>query len=205
MALSTKPPEREGTRVRRPSPTDLPTNLHRPSIVADKPSRSERARAYEEKVAGILNLAMRVCAVNEGTVSDAAAFIEHGPALASKLGDLAAHDQRVRHGIDIITSGTDNPYAAVIVAALPLVSQLVRNHEMDSAKPFEIKIPFTKRTFKPKIKIRLNAPVLRALTTAPGKLIERVFGDPDNRAALITQGIDVALPEYRNASERHAS
>lgn len=199
MAISTKPPETEGTRTRRPRPTDIPSIFTRPSIVADKSSRSERARAYEQKVAGILNFAMQMCAGNESTVPDAAAFIEHGGPLAAKLGDLAAHDQRVRHGIDIITSGTDNPYAAVVLAALPLVSQLIRNHETETAKPFEIKIPFTKKTIKPKIRIRLNAPFFRALTTAPAKLVERVFGDPDNKAALINQGIDVALPEYRNA------
>lgn len=201
MALDTKPP---GTRARSPRPTDIP-QVHKPSIVADKQSRSERARSYEEKTAGLLNLFMKMTAANESTVSDAAAIIEHGPALASKMGDLAAHDQRVRHGIDIITSGTENPYAAVVMAALPLLSQIIRNHETETAKPVEIRIPFTKRTFKPKFKVRLNIPVLRALTSAPQKLIERVFGDPDNKAALINAGIDVALPEYRNLSERNAS
>lgn len=201
MALDTKPP---GTRSRSPRPTDIP-QLHKPSIVADKQSRSERARAYEEKVAGLLNLFMKMTAANEGTVSDAAAIIEHGPALASKMGDLAAHDQRVRHGIDIITSGTENPYAAVALAALPLLSQIIRNHETETAKPVEIRIPFTRRSFRPKIKIHLNIPVLRALTDAPRQLIERVFGDANNKAGLINAGIDVALPEYRNmhaASDR---
>lgn len=205
MALSTNPPETANTRRSRgPRPTDIPT-LTKPSILADKQSRSERARAYEEKTAGILNLAMRMCAGNETTVPDAAAFIAYGPPLASKIGDLAAHDQRVRHGIDLITSGTDNPYAAVVVAALPLISQIIRNHETETAKPFEIRIPFTKRTFKPRVRIRLNVPVLRGLTTAPSKIIDKVFGDPDIRAALVTQGIDVALPEYRNASEQNRS
>lgn len=201
MALDTKPP---GTRTRGPRPTDIP-QLHKPSIVADKQSRSERARAYEEKTAGLLNIFLKMTAANEGTVSDAAAIIEHGPALASKIGDLAHHDARVRHGIDIITSGTENPYAAVVMAALPLLSQIMRNHETETAKPIEIRIPFTKRTFKPKFKVRLNVPILRALTVGPRQLIERVFGDPAHKAALINAGIDVALPEYRDANERNAS
>lgn len=201
MALDTRPPV---TRARSPRPTDIP-QFNKPSIVTDKQSRSERARAYEEKTAGLLNLFMRMTAANEATVCDAAAIIEHGPAFASKMGDLAAHDQRVRHGIDIITSGTENPYAAVALAALPLLSQIIRNHETETAKPFEIRIPFTKRTFKPKIKVKLNVPVLRALTVAPRQLIERVFGDADNKATLVNAGIDVALPEYRNLNERHTS
>lgn len=196
MAISTKPPAASRSRVKEtPNPEPF-----KPSIVQDAQSRSERARAYEDKVAGILNLAMRMCAGNEGTVSDAAAFIEHGPGFASKLGDLAAHDARIRKGIDFITTGTDNPYAAVVLAALPLISQIIRNHETETAKPLEVRIPFTKRTFRPKIKIRLNIAFLRGMTTTPAQLVRNVFGRPDVKAALITSGIDVALPEYRNLS-----
>src|SRR5882757_3557955 len=140
MALDTKPP---GTRTRGPRPTDIP-NLSAQSILVDKKSRSEKAIAYDEKVQGVLNLVMRMCAANESTVADAATFIEHGETFASKMGDLAAHDKRVAHGIDIITSGTENPYAAVVLAALPIVAQIIRNHETETAKPFEIRIPFTK-------------------------------------------------------------
>lgn len=199
MALDTKPP---GTRVRSPRPTDIP-NLSAQSILVDKKSRSEKAIAYDEKVQGVLSLVMKMCAANEGTVADAAAFIEHGEALASKMGDLAAHDKRVAHGIDLITSGTENPYAAVVLAALPLVAQIIRNHETETAKPFEIRIPFTKRTFKPKIKIRLNIAFMRALTVSPRQMISSVFGREDIRAALIANGTEVALPEYKDVNARH--
>lgn len=199
MALDTKPP---GTRTRGPRPTDLP-DFSTQSILGEKKSRSEKARAYDQKAQDVLALVMKMCAANESTVADAAAFIEHGEALASKVGDLAAHDKRVAHGIDIITSGTENPYAAVVLAALPLISQLIRNHESDTAKPFEIRIPFTKRSFKPKIKIRLNIAFMRALTVHPRQMIQNVFGREDVRTALIASGVEVALPEYRDVNVRH--
>lgn len=196
MAISTKPPSAN----RSSRPTSVPDPF-KPSIVQDARSRPERAIAYEGKVNGFLNLLMRACAGNKSTVADAAAFIAHGEALSSKLGDLAHHDARVRKGIDVITSGTDNPYAAVAIAALPLISQIIRNHETESAKPFTIRIPFTKRTFTPKIKIRLNAPLLRGMTTHPIQLIRQVFFDPEIKEALISSGVDVALPEYRGTHD----
>jgi hypothetical protein len=198
MALDTKPP---GTRTRGPRPTDIP-NLSAQSILVDKKSRSEKAIAYDEKVQGVLSLVMKMCAANEATVADAATFIEHGEAFASKMGDLAAHDKRVAHGIDIITSGTENPYAAVVLAALPIVAQIIRNHETETAKPFEIRIPFTKRTFKPKIRIRLNIAFMRALTVNPRQMIQSVFGREDIRTALIANGVEVALPEYKDVNAR---
>jgi hypothetical protein len=198
MALDTRPP---GTRTRGPRPTDIP-DFSPQSILGEKKSRSEKARAYDEKAQNVLSLLMRMCAANEGTVADAAAFIEHGESLASKIGDLAAHDKRVAHGIDLITSGTENPYAAVAIAALPLVAQIIRNHETETAKPFEVRIPFTKKTFRPKIKIRLNIAFMRALTVHPRQMIQNVFGREDVREALIKSGVDVALPEYKDVNAR---
>jgi hypothetical protein len=199
MALDTKPP---GARPRSVRPTDIP-DFSTQSILGQKKSRSEKARAYDEKVQGVLSLAMRMLATNENTVADAAVFIEHGTAFASKMGDLAAHDKRVAHGIDLITTGTENPYAAVVVAALPMIAQIIRNHETETAKPFEIRIPFTKRTFKPKIKIRLNIAFMRALTVHPRQMIHSVFSREDIRAGLISSGVEVALPEYRDVNARH--
>jgi hypothetical protein len=198
MALDTRRPD---TRTRGPRPTDIP-DLSAQSILGSKKSRSEKAHAYEEKVESVLSLVMRMLAGSEATVSDAAVFIEHGEALSEKMGDLAAHDKRVAHGIDLITSGTENPYAAVVLAALPIISQLIRNHETDTAKPFEIRIPFTKRTFKPRIRIRLNIAFMRALTIPPRQLIQNVFGREDVRKALIESGVEVALPEYRDVNAR---
>lgn len=193
--LSTRPPASSG---RSSKTKDSDTEVFKPSIVQDAESRSPRAREYEEKTKGILNLVMRALAGNETTVPDAAVFIEHGPAFASKAGDLAAHDRRVSKAIDFIATGTDNPYGALVVAALPILAQVIRNHESDSAKPFTIRIPFTKKTFTPKIKIKLNTPLIRAMTVHPMSLVKKVFGDPDLKKALIENGVDVALPEYQN-------
>jgi hypothetical protein len=191
-----------GTRQRRaPSdPASVPS-FTATNFLVDKKSRSEKAIHYDEKAQGVLAIFMKMFAANEATVSDAAAFIEHGNVLASKVGDLAAHDKRVAHGIDLITSGTENPYVAVAMALLPLISQVIRNHETESAKPFEIRIPFTKKTFRPKIKIKLNIPILRSLTIHPRLLIENVFGNAKIREAILESGMEVALPEYKNARE----
>lgn len=166
------------------------------NLVAAKPDRSERAKEYEEKVAGVLNVLMRAFAGNPATVADAAAVIEYGPALASKTGDLAAHDATARKIVDFITTGSDNPYVAVMVAALPLAAQILRNHESTEAKPFEVKIPFTKKTIRPKFRIRLRNPLLRAMTSSPGALVRKIFTNPEYVAALHSQGIDVAHPEF---------
>lgn len=200
MALDTKPPGTRG-RAQGPRPTDIP-DFSAQSILGKKKSRSEKAYAYEKKSEDFLGFIMRLCASNENTVADAATLIEHGEAFSSKLGDLAAHDKRVAHGIDLITSGSENPYAAVVLAALPIVAQIIRNHETETAKPFEIRIPFTQRTFKPKIKIRLNIAFMRALTMHPRQMIQSVFGRDDVRQALISSGVEVALPEYRNVNAR---
>lgn len=200
MAISTKPPT--GKRTVNPSDT---SEVFPPSILQDAKSRPERARAYEEKTAVILSFLTRICAGNESTVADAAAFIELGPSFASKMGDLAHHDARVRKGIDLITQGSDNPYLALALASLPLLSQIVRNHETEAAKPITIRIPFTKRRFSPKIRIRLKTPFFRSLTSTPSKLIDKVFGNPEIKASLIANGIDVALPGYREAGNGHRS
>lgn len=199
MALSTSAPSEQRERKSRTSPSAIPTIVPMPGLLERK-ARSEKAIAYDDKVQGVLSMVMRMLASSESTVSDAATFIEHGEAFASKMGDLAARDKRVAHGIDLITSGSENPYVAVVLAALPIVAQITRNHETDTARPFEIRIPFTKRTIKPKIKIKLNIAFMRALTVHPRTLIQNVFSRPEVREALIEQGVEVALPEYRNVN-----
>lgn len=198
MVIQTKPPVKG-------KGGDASSTFSRTSILENKKPRSAKAEEYEKKVTGIVGFAMRMCAGNPKTVADAAALIEHGEAFAAKMGDLAAHDKRVQNGIDVIASGSDNPYIAVALATLPLISQIIRNHETETANPIQVKIPFIKRIFRPRIRVRLNVPVLRALTEHPVSYIRRIFGDPAIKAALISNGIDVALPEYQDTGNGHAS
>lgn len=202
MGISSRP-------TRRATPTARAKfSEQRPTIVQDADDRPERAKEYEDKTAGILNYLMRACAVNEGSVADAAAFIEHGPAFASKAGDLAHRDERVRKTIDFLTQGTDNPYVALALAGLPLLMQVIRNHETDTARPIQIRIPFTRKTWTPRVRITLRNGLLRSMTSQPRTLIDKIFSDPEIRNALISTGVDVALPEYQTksaANGNHAS
>lgn len=195
MAISSKP------QTRRLSPPPGPAfSAQPPTIVQDADNRPERAKAYEEKTAGLLNFLMRACAANEGSVADAAAFIEHGPGIASKAGDLAHKDVRVRKAIDFLSQGTDNPYVALGLSVVPLLMQVIRNHESEATRPIQVRIPLTKKTFTPRVRIRLRNGLLRSMTSAPRSLIQKVFGDPAIKAALISTGVDVALPEYQTVS-----
>lgn len=191
-------PTRSKTPPRRSEPA---TPTFTPPTLVEAKDRSPKAEEYEEKAAGFLNYLMQSLASNEGTVADSAAFILHGPGFASKAGDLAAHDPRVAKAIDFISSGTDNPYAALAIASLPLVMQIIRNHESETARPLEVRVPFTKRTFKPRIRIRLKNRFLRSLTQAPGQLIERIFHNEEIAKQLMAQGVDVALPAYRGKND----
>lgn len=168
------------------------------SPIAKAPNRTQRAQDYEEKVTGILSVAMKATAQNESTIPDAAAIITHGPAFASKLGDLADHDPRVRKAVDFITQGTDNPYAALMVATIPFVAQVIRNHETTAPVKVGIRIPFTKRTLRVPFNLKLRNPFLRSVTHAPKDISTAVFDNPAIRASLLSQRIDVAWPGYHN-------
>lgn len=168
------------------------TSSRRIPNIVDEPDISKRAAAYEEKVSGALNMVMQMTIGNEKTVADAAAIIEHGPGLAKQLGVLADHDPKVRASIDFITSGTSNPYAAVVVAAIPLIAQILRNHEQETPTDLEIKLPIIKRIFRVKWRIRLKSKALRSLTKTKDEQLESQLGRDDIRMALAAQEIDVA-------------
>lgn len=160
--------------------------------IAAAPDRTKRAEEYESRIAELLNAVMKMCASSESTVPDAAAIITHGPTFASKLGDLADHDARVRRAVDLITSGTDNPYLSFTIATLPLVLQIARNHEAtDLTKRVNLRIPFTKRSVKMPFRFRLRNKALRSMTAPPDMLTANVFGNPQILAALRDQGVEL--------------
>lgn len=148
--------------------------------VADKPQRNKRAEEYEKRVQSILNDGIRMCAASPRTVADAAALIAYGDSVASKTGDLADADPRVRRAVDFITSGTENPYLAMAIATVPLAAQIIRNHETKNNVDarFNVRIPFTKKTLRIPFRIRLKNPVLRSVTQEPSALSTAVFSNP---------------------------
>jgi hypothetical protein len=160
--------------------------------------RTARAKNYEKKTASLLNMFMKAAAGNPATIADAAALISYGPTISAKLGDLADEDPRVRRAVDFVTSGTENPYASLVLASIPLLAQVVRNHETETPVRVGLKIPFTKgRTIKVPFSLKLRNPFLRNNFTYPSQdLTQAVFGNPAVRAAMIEQRITVAFDGY---------
>jgi len=188
-------PPREGEEYDRPEPGFVAGNYRNPV-----------ARRYEKKVKAILNVVFRQTVANESTVPDAAAILMYGPQFCEKAGDLANHDPRARKAIDMITEGSENPYLAFALAAMPLALQVYRNHEQslnpkgvvegvrkrrETAKQRDarrIKIPFTKRYIS--FRWQLTLPSVHNLTNEPRALVSHVFSDPNILLAMQKAGID---------------
>lgn len=168
--------------------------------LTDAPKRNKRSQDYEQRVNELLSFGMKMLAQNEGTLPDAAALIQYGPGVASKAGDLADKDERVRKAIDFITTGTENPYASLAIATLPLVLQILRNHETTDLKTrrVSVKVPFTKREISLPFRFRLKNKAMRSITVDPTVLMAATFSDPAILAALQSQGINVTLPDEKS-------
>lgn len=93
--------------------------------------QSARAREYRDRTNSLLKAAL-VGAINTGEFTDAATILRHGPAFATATGQLADSNDRAAGLIDMITSPA-SPVAMFVLAAVPLVSQLFRNHEAQLA------------------------------------------------------------------------
>jgi len=155
--------------------------------------RSRTAKEYEKKLRELSNVAFRATVNHPATLPDAAAIIMYAPQIAEKWGDLADADARVKRGIDMITDGTENPYAAAILSTLPLVMQFVRNHEpVLEPQARGIRIPFTKRVIPFRFKLGIKLGKLRNMTEDPANLMTHVFENSDIKTALEKQGIKVA-------------
>jgi hypothetical protein len=180
-------PDGTGTSNRR-------SKTAKDTIVRAEKKRPQTAVDYEDKVKSFLHTVLKSTADSESTVPDAAAIIKYGPDFAEKTGDLAEHDPRVRKAIDLITA-PDNPYFAFIMAAAPLAIQIIRNHESDNqVESRELKVPFLKRKFRLRFRLRLKNKWFRAFTSEPKILAKDVFSDPAIAKALKDEGIDVAYP-----------
>lgn len=163
-----------------------------------KPQRRRNgANDYERRIRVGLNTAARFCAGNEATVPDAAALLMHGEQLSQAWGDAAAADKRVGRVIDFLTKPTDDPVSLAFMTTVPLVFQLLRNHEPQLEPTTRgIRIPFRKnpdgtpKRLRFKFGIRLKR--LRALTNHPDKLAQHVFTDPRIAESMRKQGIHVA-------------
>lgn len=177
-----------------------------------RPAQTAKAKEYSGMVKSMLKAGV-VGSINIGDFPDAAAFLHYGPAFADASGQLAEADERAAKAIDILTA-PGNPYLMFLVTALPLLSQLFRNHEdvltdlpntvknarkrrlsMATAKKAE-KPRFTIRVFGREFPVRFRGPkfgkvfkALKAQTRDPHSLTAEVFTDPRVIRALQKQGI----------------
>jgi len=175
------------------------------------------SREYEARTNSVLKSLM-LSSLNAGDFPDAAAIIHYGPQFAKATGGLADANDYARRAIDILTSPS-NPVAVFALATIPLIAQVMRNHEqqlaevpatfrerrrerkaakaMGTGKPkapprFTIKIG--KRAIPIYFRIRLSGMSklfagFRAQTQEPVSLASRVFSDPDLIKAFEKQGI----------------
>jgi hypothetical protein len=151
------------------------------------------ARKYRKKTAKALGHIWRPLLGQPQTLPDAATIIKYGPDIAKAVGDLADQDPRARKAIDFVTEGVDNPYINLLAFTVPMIAQLMRNHEHQIQPEFHgIRIPFTKREIKVKFGIKLGR--LRNITFDPSYIQDSVFGDPRIQEALAKQGLTVAYP-----------
>lgn len=156
--------------------------------------RKPHAAAYQSKIHDILHLGMMFTLNNQATIPDGAAIIQYGPKFEHAMGDLAAEDKRVAKAIDFISGGTTTPAMAVISAAIPLVLQIIRNHEPEAVvekKPLRI----WRWTLPIKVKFRIKLRRLRPMTHDPVVLTNHVLRDENVRKALARQGIMVGIDE----------
>lgn len=153
-------------------------------------TQTPRAKQYTKKVRKSLNGLMRAAFVKNETVPDAAAIIMHGQEVSKAWGDLADSDIRVRKAIDFIGGGVSNPYLAAISATLPLVLQMVRNHE-PVLEPTMRGIPIGRNGKRLNLKLGVKLGILRPGTNDPQRLVETTLTNPRVVEALKKAGIDV--------------
>jgi Asp-tRNA(Asn)/Glu-tRNA(Gln) amidotransferase A subunit family amidase len=186
------PPEDADERLKfRFIDSDIGNFMRRP--------RTAVAREYEGKAAAILGLLTRESISNPDKIADAAAYLAYGDKAAAAAGELAEEYETARKILDAIASPT-SPVLAFGIAMIPLVAQLMRNHEKEIVKPvravkFSVKIPFRKKNVSIAIPVRVRlGKRLRSQTVEPRKCADMVFSNPDVMKALKKRGIDVAWP-----------
>lgn len=179
-----------------------------------KTRTTARAREYRDKTNSLLKAGL-VGSMNAGDFPDAAAILRYGPAFSNATGQLADTSDRAAAIIDMITSPA-NPVAMFALAAIPLVAQVVRNHEKQieqvpaaraQARRQKKAMKAARKEEEPRFTIRLlkwRLPVhwhpkkidvrkvfagFRSQTLEPEALANDVFTDPDVLKALERMGV----------------
>lgn len=175
--------------------------------ILDANPRPRGAVGYEKKVNSILMMGVAVTAPNPATVADAATILIHGKKFSRAYGDLAATNDNVASVVDFLNGGVMNPVTAAVSASVPLILQLLRNHEPELQTVTRINIPFTRQrigfTLPHKVKFKLG-PRAKSLTNEPESLFDQAFMSEAALEAHILdklgkRGINVAryVPRHR--------
>lgn len=167
--------------------------------------RKNGAKAYEDKVTDILRMAVTVTAGNPATVVDAAAILLHGDTVSYAFGDLAVTDANTARVINFLHGGTGNPATAAVMATLPLVLQILRNHEPELEHVTRINLPFTRGrvgfNVPSRVKLRIsNNKIAASMTNPPEKVYAAAF-----TPAVVEQLADTLKVNVANYSARHRS
>lgn len=171
---------------------DGPTDRPDAGVITDK-KQSIIAKRYEKKARGLLSTGFKLTVEHPATVADSAAILFYAPRVAKAAGDLADANPRARQVLDFLTEGSENAAAAMAIAAMPLMLQLIRNHEpVLEPQPRGIKIPFTQRRINIRWKFGIRLGNLRAMTNDPNVMMNTAFSDPEVMAVIQKQGINVA-------------
>jgi hypothetical protein len=171
-----------------------------------KKTETPRAKEYRDKVNSVLNTALQFRLGSPNGLADVSAILQRGPAAALRAGALADESKEFRKALDVITA-PDNPAVMFALTAIPLVMQILRNHEGEMAQARDARAAKKKLTpderkaakqARPRVEFKAlgrtwklpfafkfkmgNA--LRMNTVPPDYLVSTVIGDPKIRAEL---------------------
>lgn len=110
----------EGMKTAAPPPRNTPRVPKAP-----EPRASAKQKAREEAANGIGQILAFGCMVS-GNLADAGAIGMHWPGLAHEAAVIADTDAKMASALDYLLQV--GPYGNFIVAALPLVAQVIVNH-----------------------------------------------------------------------------
>lgn len=190
-------------------PTFMDQSAREPdSDFVEEKKETPQARKYRLKVRHGINFLVTAFVQSPGTIPDAAALIYHGPQVSSAIGELADHDKRVAKAIDFITEDTiDNPYALAVVAMIPLLVQVIRNHETVVEQlpgKFKVRIPFTKRYFRLPVRFKFSVKWTKNISYEPSYLTTHVIGNVRVQEHLAKRGVKIAWPNVNAGMNGHS-
>lgn len=119
----------DGTYAKKRGPKSSPraaSSPRRPKAAAPRAGTRPKAPDFRPGINGMFQLAAAPLAFAQPL--DAMAVATHGPNIAEALNDLAQERPEVAAVLQRIMSV--GPYGAVIAAVLPLVMQILHNHDM---------------------------------------------------------------------------